>query len=286
MRESVAGAVIDFLNPDTAVSGGLANRFEGDVLSVRYESWDFNGKARATNGKSGVKMALRVVIGNHNADGVKDSEIDNWLPLGAIEDFVPSDDGLSFTPVSGKTGFDKDGEGMQYIEALLQLGAVSKTDLRIDPRVLGEGDRFFWERIPPKYAARIQDPEKAKKASVLMPVKLTKKGAAGSAPSKSRGGPAPTPASAAAPVADGVELDEAAVNVGTEAITAAGKPLTRNEFSSEVFRLMSTAYKADYSPSQRKKIIAKFDDEAWVEENAGRGTWLYDADKGSVSPSE
>lgn len=280
-----------FLNPETAVAGGLRNHFEGTIELARYEAFDFKGKAKGVTTKggrylSGTKMAIHLRI--VDCDDDPNTPVDEYWPCGPIEDFVPNDDGDGFEAVTGRQGFAKDSEVIQGMTAVVETGAVKQSELTSDPTFL-EGKRFYWERRAALWAARSTDPERQKNENVLIPTKFV--GAA-----KGASKLASKPASASAGVSDrgkgeGTTDDDvvdAGIKLTKEAIAAfeeenpKAKSVSREDVGTGVFALAMSKYKKDYDAPMRKAINKLFDDDDFLDNNAGRKTWSYDAKKGVV----
>lgn len=283
-----------FLNPDNATAG-LRNLFEGTIVDARFEAWDFKGKAKAITTRdgrhlSGQKFSLHLVVDDID-DGGKAEDI--YWPGMAIEDCVPNDDGTGFEFITGRKGFPKDSELIQGMQYMIDSGAVAKSDLSNDPTIF-IGKRFFWERK----AAMWAKPQEGKSApEQLMPVKfISDEGGSGKDNSRSRAGAAasskPAPrAGAAAAAADG--SDDAIVDRAKELVIEAlddlpkgQKTVSREMLGSEVLTLMLTKYKKgpdEISVKDRKAIGALFEDDVFLEGNAGRRTWKYDAENGEVT---
>lgn len=313
MRSSSSGSqpaasdISGFLNPETAVSEGLAANFEGTITGAQYEQWDWKGKAKPKkdrNGvvvKSGVVMALHLTVDDRD-DGEKAEDI--YYECGAIEDFVPSDDGQSFSAVRGAAGFGRNKGVIQFAKQVVESGALRNSDLT-GPDVF-VGKRFYWERKPPTWAKA--DPSKPgvfldwqgqpTTADILVPTKfvgdITK--------SSSKKGSANKPAGAAskrtpAPEADEPEggsgdLTDLAVKLACEALEDlpddAGGTIGREELSSDVLGVMLAKYgkKAGANAidkSTRDAIGELITDEEFWAENAGKKTWKYNAKSGEVT---
>ena len=282
-RQSAAPAsAVAFLNPDTAISGLDAN-FEGTITRAVYERWDFKGKAKAKpDGKSGVVMAIHVTIDDRD-DGGKAH--DEFYPAGAIEDFVPSDDGYSFEAVSGKKGFFRDREAIQFVTEVLATGALKPSDLGIDPSVF-EGKRFYWERKPPTWAKEGKNADgSATKASVLVPTKFVD--AVGGRKSTAASKPK---AAAAAGDEGNSDSDSEVLEWGLKLVKEAlsdlppkQKTISREDLGSEVLALMLQKYKKEIDKATRAEIGALFENDAFLSKNAGKKSWLYDAEDGEVT---
>lgn len=287
---------INWLNPDTGTAG-LRDKFEGTIARAVYDRWDFNGHAKPSqHGNrmvSGVKMALHLTLTDID-DGGKDEEV--YWPAGAVEDFVPSDDGLSFEAITGRTGFAKDSELLQGMQYVVDSGAIAKSDLGVDPSVL-EGKRFFWERKPALWAK----PQEGKRApDNPMPVKFIEDVIAGGSGKKKGASGGAAGKSAAASSKQGGKDAAAADEGGDDEISTLGlkfvlevledlppkqKTISREELGSEVITLLMTnkKYKAEVDSKTRRAIGALFDDNEFLEENSGKKTYLYDADDGEVT---
>jgi hypothetical protein len=307
MARQTAADTIAFLNPDTAVAGGLRNMFEGTIVRAAYEPWDFNGKAKPStyNGKrySGVKMALRFDIDDIDDDNPDPEKV--YWPAGHIEDFAPSDDGRSFTAITGRSGFSRDSEIIQGMKCIIDSGAIKQTDLVMDPSIF-EGLRFRWERKPPLWAKKQEAPTdgtQQKDISNLMPVKFIE--AAGG---KNRGAGKPAAGSASGkskPVQKDDDDDQAGADTAIndlgvklvlevledrltdKSIPAADrKTIGREALGSDVLALMLTTYKKGpeaIDKDTRNAIGELFENDAFLESNAGKKTWKYDSEDGEVT---
>jgi hypothetical protein len=281
---SASGASNAFLNSDTAISG-LRSNFEGTITDARYEQWDFKGKAKAKpSGKSGVVMALKLTIDDIDDGNPKPEE--NYLPCGAIEDFVPSDDGQSFEAVTGRTGFFRDMEVLQFADAVVETGAIAKSDLSIDPSVF-VGLRFYWERKPPRWAK----PDDTKH-STLVPTKYVETAKKSKAATAAKGKPAP-PADDNEPDAEIIDWGKKLVLEALEDLPEIVDPKTkkksqqetisREDLGSEVLALMLAKYKKEITKDVRNAIGALFENDDFLQSNSGRKTWHYDASDGEVT---
>lgn len=287
---------VAFLNPDTATSG-LRNLFHGTITKSVYEPWDFKGKAKPSEygGKrySGVKMALHHTIEDIDDGDPKPEEV--YWPAGAIEDFAPSDDGRSFTPITGRKGFSKDSEIIQGVNAIIDTGAVKKSDLAMDPSIF-EGLRFFWERKPPTWAKERETPSdgsKQKDVSNLMPTKFVESVGGGGKKST-----ASKPAASAAakgskredPEEEEAETDTAITDWGIKLVGQALDDLPdkqntigREDLGSEVLAIMLRTYKKEIDKPTRALIGELFENDEFLIEHAGKKTWKYNARDGEVT---
>lgn len=291
---------VAFLNPDTATSG-LRNMFHGTIVRAAYEPWDFKGKAKPSEygGKryTGVKMALRLTLDDIDDGDAKPEEV--YWPGGAIEDFAPSDDGRSFTAITGRKGFSRDSEIIQGMTEIINTGAVKKSDLGIDPSIF-EGLRFFWERKPPTWAKEREAPtdgSKQRDVSNLMPTKFIESvgGSKKSTASKSSTGSAAKGKQELDDADDGTVAD-LATKLVLEVLEerAADKSLTpaerkvigREALGSEVLAKMLTEYKKGpnaIDKDTRTAIGELFENDTFLDDNAGKKTWKYDSDDGEVT---
>jgi hypothetical protein len=283
-----------YLNPDTAVAGGLRNHFEGTVELARYEVFDFMGKARPTTTKagrylSGKKMAIHVRIVDCD-DGI-DKPVDEYWPGDPVEDFVPNDEGDGFEAITGRTGFSNTCEIIQAMNAIVETGLLKKSELTSDPTFL-EGKRFYWVRKAPLYAEKKTDPTKRGDENVLLPTKYigeakgkgaskpgARSGSGASAGAGLRGVTDDTPDSEITDI--GVKLTKEAISVYEEENPKA-KSVSREDVGTGVFTLLMSKYKKDYDASVRKAVNKLFEDDDFLEQNEGRKTWSYDAKKGVV----
>lgn len=294
---------IAFLNSDTGISG-LRNMFHGTIVRAAWEPWDFKGKAKPSEygGKrySGVKMALRLTLDDIDDGDPKPEEV--YWPAGAIEDFAPSDDGRSFTPITGRKGFSKDSEILQGTDAIVDTGAVKKSDLAMDPSIF-EGLRFFWERKPPKWAKEREAPtdgSKQKDVSNLMPTKFIES-VGGGGKSRAAGKPAATKGTKREePEEPESDTDSAITDLGIKLVlevleeraadksipAAERKVIGREMLGSDVLAKMLTEYKKgpDAIDKETRAAIGElFENDAFLESNAGKRTWKYDSEDGEVT---
>jgi hypothetical protein len=280
-----------FLNPDTAVAGGLRNDFEGTIVAARYEEWDFKGKAKPVTQRnrtlSGHKMALHLTLDDIDDGSAAPTPEEVWWPAGAIEDFVPSDDGLSFEAVTGLKGFSRDSEIIQGMEAVIATKAIEKSELGIDPSVL-EGLRFYWHREPAKWAK----PQEGKTApDNLMPQKYIATGKAGGN-GKAQGAKAKPASTASKQTAAsgggaGDEILEQAIKLCGEVLSdlpPKQETISREELGSEVIALILQKYRKDIDKDTRNAIGELFENDAFLDQNAGRKTWSYNSESGEVTP--
>ncbi len=292
-RSQSTESAVAFLNPETAIQGLDAN-FEGTITRAVWEQWDFKGKAKPKpDGKSGVVMALHVTIDDRDDGATKPHE--EYYPAGAIEDFVPSDDGYSFEAVSGKKGFFRDREVIQFSQEVLGTGAIKPSDLGIDPSVF-EGKRFYWERKPPTWAKD----GSATKSSVLVPTKFVES-AGGGGKGKGAGKPVATNAKGKpAPAPDPDDADTAVADLATKLVlevleeratdkslpAAERKVIGRELLGSEVLAKMLTEYKKGpdaIDKDTRAAIGELFENDEFLNDNAGKKTWKYDDSDGEVT---
>lgn len=299
---SQADETSGFLNPETAVAEGLAANFEGTITAAQYEQFDWRGKAKPKrSGKSGVVMALHVTIDDRD-DGEKAEDV--YYDCGAIEDFIPADDGQSFTASHGATGFGRDKGVIQFSAAVVETGARKNSDLTGPETFVGL--RFYWERKPPKWAKPGTAPGtfvdwqgKETTSTILVPSKfigdVTKKGSKKSTPVASKAASRPQ----AAPEPDenenasgDEELTTLAVKLAMEALddlpTDTNGVIGREELSSDVLGVMLAKYgkKAGANAidkATRDAVGELITDEEFWAENAGKKTWKYNAKTGEVT---
>lgn len=279
---------IAFLNSETAVSG-LDGNFEGTVTGAKWEQYDFKGKAKPKrDGKSGIVMALHVTIGERD-DGGKD--LDEFYSAGAIEDFVPNDDGDGFEAITGRKGFHPDREVLQLTDAMVDTGGVVRSELGVDPTPL-IGTRFYWERVNPRWAKDGKKNDGSPvSANVLVPTKFVPtKGGSKAVGSKAAGKPAGSKA-ASTESDEGDDNDSAITDRAIELVkeVLANLPakakgvISREELGAEVLQLMLTDYKKEIDTPTRKAISALFKDGEFLDNNAGKKTWAFDADEDEVT---
>lgn len=294
-RDTSTESQVAFLNPETAIQGLDAN-FEGTITRAVWEQWDFKGKAKPKpDGKSGVVMALHVTIDDRDDGATKPHE--EFYPAGAIEDFVPADDGYSFEAVTGKKGFFRDREVIQFTQEVLGTGALKPSDLSIDPSVF-EGKRFYWERKPPTWAKEGKNADgSATKSSVLVPTKFVESvGGGKSKATSSKPAASNRVAAAAADTSDDTEIIELGIKLVLEVLeeraadksipAAERKTIGRELLGSEVLALMLTKYKKgpnEINKDTRAAIGELFENDEFLESNAGKKTWKYDSEDGEVT---
>lgn len=288
-----------FLNPETAVAEGLAANFEATITAGQYEQFDWKGKAKPkASGKSGVVMALHVTLDDRD-DGEKAEEV--YYDCGAIEDFVPSDDGQSFSAIHGATGFGKNKGVIQFSKAVVDTGVLKNSDLT-GPEVF-VGKRFYWERKPPAWAKKEGDKYvdwqgKETKSDLLVPTKFVSDVTKGGKGTKVK---ANVGAASSSKVTskqqdepeggNDSELNDLAVKLAVEALGDLPDDTTsisREELSSDVLGVMLAKYgkKAGANAidkATRDQVGELITDEEFWAENAGKKTWKYNAKTGEVT---
>lgn len=265
-------AAVAFFNPDTATSG-IIDDINLTITDAELVEYDFNGKAVPRNGKSGNVLALHLTL--EDDDGSQQDGPFAYFPCGAIEDFVPSDDGKEPVPTTGKTGFNKRSAGIQLMNAFIKTGVPkNKMSSRVDFMI---GYKFHWKQTEKEGA---QEPtDGGMKKTLLLPDRLI------SAPGEKAGkaGKAAKPASKAAAAASDDEGDDAsakAIELVKKVLANADGAVDIETVGSEVFDLAMKDKAVD--KAQRKAILNLVGDADFFSENAGKKTWAFDEDAGTV----
>lgn len=253
----------NFFNPETFTSG-LVDQIELTITAATVVEYDFNGKA-ANGNACAVNFTLTTDEGEAH---------EQYYPVGQIEHWVPTEDGDSFVPVTGKTGINKNAPMAQFIANALK-GGFPKTKLSSNVSTF-VGYKFFFEQKA-REGAKVEEGKQAK--TLLVPTKLV--AAPGEKGSKAKAGATNAKAKAAAAAADDEEEGEddftaTAIRVVKETIAAADGAIDAETVASDAYGIMMKDKTID--KATRKKILDAIDAD-FLAENAGKKTWAWDADE-------
>jgi hypothetical protein len=258
----MAKQVQGLLDPEGFTSG-LIDDIDLTITAAVVEEYDFEGKAIHGNACS-IHLTL-----TDDEDGAHEQ----YYPIGQADAWVPTDDGKSFQPVTGKTGINKNSAGAKFIAAAIEKG-FPKTKLASDVTVF-VGYKFHFKQV-----VKGKDDE-GKEKTLLLPTKLVS--APGEKSAKKGASKPAAAASTAAPSGDGEvdpEVAAKAVELSVKALAEAGTKLTLDGLSAKVFKMAVTD--KGIEKGQRQQIVALVQDTDWVDSQQGPKTWVYDAEGGTV----
>lgn len=99
------------LNPETFLEGGgLIDDVDVTVLEARFESFDYNGKAEEPI------PALKLKV------QAADTEVEQYYSMGAMKDWIPSEDGKQLLAVGSATAIRLSSNGGIFLKALVDAG--------------------------------------------------------------------------------------------------------------------------------------------------------------------
>lgn len=288
MAKESASAGVNFLDPSTFIAG-LTDDVDLEITAAKFEEYDFNGKAQPRDGKSGVTCAIHFTL-----DGEDGGEpIEQFWPCGPIENWQPTDDGEYVEAVGGKSGFYKYSAGSLLINAILGLKGMPKgilADAQIGVLV---GYKLHWNQVPSERKG--QD---GKDKTLLLPTGFVSAPgrAAAKASTKAKAKPAvddededaeETPApkgkgkAAATAKADDTDVSDLTISLATRAAENMDTPLTLEDFTSEIFELVSKEKGVDRKV--KKEVIALVNDTDWIEEHAEECGLKWNAKKQTLT---
>lgn len=257
--------VTSLFSPDSFTSG-LIDDVDATITAATVEEYDYNGKATYGN-VCAIKLTLQ-------DDGGESNE--QYFPLGPITDWLPTEDGKYFQPITGKAGINKNAGAARLLDAMIKKG-FPKNKLGKDVNAL-VGYKFHWKQTSKGKNDEGQD------KTILLPEKLLASPGDKKAGGKTAAKPAAKPA-AAAPAASGngevpADIAAKAIELTTKALTEAGGALTLDEASGKVFKM--AVVDKSIAKEARQKIVNLVQDTGWIEENSGPSTWAYDSEAGTI----
>lgn len=295
LKNAISGSLSDM------VQGGLAGDFWGTVKEARTTIWNYdNGNGPLVN-ESGVvfTLAVRTVIAQ---DGEDESDVVNYWSAGSPEDFVPSMDGetpspldeagcsvgICFIPAPGAPvkRMKNNTNYAQALEALTNAGfkgAVSP-DYRF-----WEGLHAHWDRVPQKKRSgpgMSVSQEGGRAKDILVPTALGAETAAVPVPATAAvravppARPAGAPPVAAAPAATpavATDFDETLAGIVVDSLPADGSAVPKGTLASKVLKA------ANLTPAQKAKGVARATSAEFLNLLMGSGYVLFDADAGTVA---
>jgi hypothetical protein len=260
------------MNPDNFLTGGLKDDFDGTVLKARFVPWDYDGNID--------HHILAVALTIQPDD--EDTPFVQHYSAGELESFVPSMDGKTSVDLDNGEGEQLEGIYAMKVGRRDQLNNNTNwahfigaaLDAKFPREKLGstctfiEGVHGHWNRIPQKKRSGIvvQPAAEGKRRSsdILVLTSITEGGKATAKPATKVG---PQPAAA---TQNG--LDEQLAGVVLEAIMAADGKLAKS-------KLPGIAIKAFQGPD-KAKAVKRVSEAEFLESS---DTWMYDADKGTLS---
>lgn len=271
-------------NPETFVSAGLADDFDGEIVEVRYVPFDYDGKLDHHI------LAARVTIQPDEESGF--DEFTQHYSAGDLAFFAPSKDGDDPVDLNNDEGEDLEGTFVvkvgrrealanssnwgQFCIALMEAGLPGSAMLN-DVSIL-EGLRAHWNRIPQAKRSGVgvaQPGERPKEILVITEVLEIPGQSAGKRKSASKGrGKAASKANgstttAAASVSDNGSLDDQLSELVVTALADSEGELPKS-------KLASLAMQA-FDGKEKAQAIKRVTSQEFL---AAGESWEFDADEG------
>lgn len=229
---------------DLVEVSGLIDDVNAEIVDMRGELYDFNGKQK-------VSVCIKLVL---KPEGVEETATE-YYRVGDPDKFQPDEDGLGCGPAPGSNvkGYNTKSKAGKLIDAFSDL-LGDKVPAKFDGF---RGLVLHWSRKPFDMTG-IKREVGAKDVTILLPTKVVGKVAASSG-----GG-----AKAAAAAGGGNE--EAII---LEALVACGGLATANAVGKQVFKTQAK------NPNV-KNIVKLTMDKAWLADESR--PWAYDAESGNM----
>lgn len=250
------------LRPSDAQAGGFLD--DADVLlqQLRFEMWDYQGKAP-------MSVALKVVM----IDQSDDRAHEQYYSAGDPSKFAPSADGKALTSLTGAaTGLNSSTNALAFLTSLVNAGFPED---RIGNDVsLFDGTVVHVNQIAQPKRAGLKDQRDKTYLLVSKIVRLPwdsqpAKPAKG-APSATRPTAAPTPVGAVALTQDSNgQLTTKALNAVLSILVEKGGALPKGQLSMEAYRTLG-------NDPDRNAIVKLVHDEAFLKECAAEKAFAYD----------
>lgn len=229
---------------DLVEVSGLIDDVNAEIVDMRGELYDFNGKQK-------VSVCIKLVL---KPEGVEETATE-YYRVGDPDKFQPDEDGLGCGPAPGSNakGYNTKSKAGKLIDAFSDL-LGDKVPAKFDGF---RGLVFHWSRKPFDMTG-IKREVGAKDVTILLPTKVVGKVAAASG-----GG-------AKAAAATGGGNEEAII---LEALVACGGLATANAVSKQVFKTQAK------NPNV-KNIVKLVMNKAWLADESR--PWAYDAESGNM----
>lgn len=256
------GKLVSF-NPETFVSAGLADDFDGEITEVRYVQWDYNGSIAKP------VLAARVTIVPDEESGY--DEFTQHYSAGDLQFFVPTDDGedeaeegVSLMQTGHRPALSRSSNWAQFMIALGEAGyAVEGAATDVSTM---EGIRAHFNRIPQQRRGGIQNADgegRPKEILVVTEVLEAPSASTSKRSGKSKGSSAANGSG---------ELDERIVEVVVAAL------VDEEELSKA--QLPQFVMKAFDKGKEKAQAVKRVTDAAFL---GSVDAWTYDADEGTIS---
>lgn len=148
--------------PSDASAGGYFDDVDARILSMRVESFDFNGTANPP--KCCIALTLQDV--NNEEHTTK-----QYYSIGPIEKFTPSADGTKAIPVNESAKLSANSNGMLLMGAFLNTG-VPEDKIGDDLSLFDGGVFHFNQTAAPKRDFKDGQKRQKENATILLPTKM------------------------------------------------------------------------------------------------------------------
>jgi hypothetical protein len=247
------------LNPADAITGGLLDDVDVTWKNVKYEMYDYEGKADAAP-----CFAADMVTGTE----AKPEEIvrQRWS-CGSAENWEPSPDGMYLVPIGSETELRKASNVIVLMGSLVQAG--------FPVNLLGDGNAGVFEGLqahmrrmegpkrgglPQQQQRRVVGGKEYERDNKILLVEkiIALPGKQEEAPAKSKGGKKAAPKEE--PKADQAGLDAKAKDLLTRIVLEGEGKVAKKDLPSIGFRILGT------DPDRNKVLALLFKDE-WIAAN-------------------
>lgn len=256
------GKLVSF-NPDTFVSAGLADDFDGEITRARYVKWDYNG-SRPDN----PILAAAITVQPDEESGY--DEFTQYYSAGDLQYFVPSDDGdneedegTGIMQVGHRPALNRNSNWAQFMIALGEAG-FDGGGAGEDITTL-EGMRAHFNRIPQPKRGGVQNTDEEGRVREIMVVTEVLE-APGSKKSKGKGRGSSKSASNGS-----AELDERLVEVIVGAL-AEEEELSKSQLPQFVMKA--------FDGKEKTQAVKRVMDAAFL---GAQDAFTFDADEGTLS---